>query len=101
MSSFAPISSTARRGPLGQHTPWTPPYHPRPRGDAAGVRLRDEGRSLRESDVEPTLFCGGGWYMDGKAGAEDLIAKVLNDPALMKTLASAPKPEQKSTPDVA
>ena len=32
-------------------------------------------------------------YMDGKAGAEDLIAKVLNDPALLKTLAAAPKPE--------
>jgi len=31
-------------------------------------------------------------YMDGKVGAEDLIAKVLNDPALMKTLASAPNP---------
>src|SRR5690606_7909703 len=27
-------------------------------------------------------------YMDGKAGAEDLIAKVLNDPALLKSLAS-------------
>jgi len=27
-------------------------------------------------------------YMDGKAGAEDLIAKVLNDPALLKTLAA-------------
>jgi type VI secretion system protein ImpB len=39
--------------------------------------------------------------MDGKTGAEDLIAKVLNDPALMKTLAAAPKPEQKSTPDAA
>jgi type VI secretion system protein ImpB len=38
-------------------------------------------------------------YMDGKTGAEDLIAKVLADPALMKTLASAPKPEQKSAPD--
>jgi type VI secretion system protein ImpB len=32
-------------------------------------------------------------YMDGKAGAEDLIAKVLNDPALLKTLAAAPKPD--------
>jgi type VI secretion system protein ImpB len=32
-------------------------------------------------------------YMDGKAGAEDLIAKVLNDPALLKTLAAQPKPE--------
>jgi type VI secretion system protein ImpB len=38
-------------------------------------------------------------YMDGKTGAEDLIAKVLADPALMKTLAAAPKPEQKSAPD--
>lgn len=32
-------------------------------------------------------------YMDGKAGAEDLVAKVLNDPALLQTLAAAPKPE--------
>lgn len=30
-------------------------------------------------------------YMDGKAGAEDLVRKLLADPALMKTLASAPK----------
>jgi hypothetical protein len=29
--------------------------------------------------------------MDGKAGAEELIAKVL-DPALLKTLAATPKP---------
>ena len=33
-------------------------------------------------------------YMDGKTGAEDLIAKVLQDPALMKTLAAAPKPAE-------
>jgi type VI secretion system protein ImpB len=26
-------------------------------------------------------------YMDGKAGAEDLIAKILNDPTLLKSLA--------------
>jgi type VI secretion system protein ImpB len=31
-------------------------------------------------------------YMDGKAGAEDLIAKVMNDPALLQSLASSPKP---------
>ena len=31
-------------------------------------------------------------YMDGKSGAENLIAKVLNDPALLQSLASAPKP---------
>jgi type VI secretion system protein ImpB len=32
-------------------------------------------------------------YMDGKTGAEKLIAKVLNDPALLQALASAPKAE--------
>jgi type VI secretion system protein ImpB len=29
-------------------------------------------------------------YMDGKAGAEELICKALNDPALMQALASSP-----------
>jgi len=33
-------------------------------------------------------------YMDGKAGAEDLVAKVLQDPALLQSLASAPKPAE-------
>ena len=32
-------------------------------------------------------------YMDGKSGAEDLIAKAIQDPALLQSLASAPKPE--------
>ena len=32
-------------------------------------------------------------YMDGKSQAEELIAKVLNDPALLKSLAAAPKPQ--------
>jgi type VI secretion system protein ImpB len=32
-------------------------------------------------------------YMDGKSGAESLISKVLNDPALLKTLAAQPAPE--------
>ena len=31
-------------------------------------------------------------YMDGKTGAEDLVAKVLRDPALLASLASAPNP---------
>ncbi|MDA8249103.1 MAG: type VI secretion system contractile sheath small subunit [Rhodospirillales bacterium] len=34
-------------------------------------------------------------YMDGKSGAEDLITKVLNDPALLQSLAAAPKPADK------
>ena len=32
-------------------------------------------------------------YMDGKGGAEDLLAKVLEDPALLQTLATSKKPE--------
>jgi type VI secretion system protein ImpB len=31
-------------------------------------------------------------YMDGKGGAEELIAKVLQDPALLQTLGSQAKP---------
>ena len=31
-------------------------------------------------------------YMDGKSGAEELLAKVLADPALLGTLAAAKKP---------
>ncbi len=33
-------------------------------------------------------------YMDGKTGAEELIGKVLADPALLQSLASAPKPAE-------
>lgn len=32
-------------------------------------------------------------YMDGKSGAEELMAKVLADPTLLQALASAPKAE--------
>jgi type VI secretion system protein ImpB len=31
--------------------------------------------------------------MDGKTGAEDLVGKMLKDPALLQTLGSAPKPK--------
>jgi type VI secretion system protein ImpB len=37
-------------------------------------------------------------YMDGRTGAEDLIANALRDPALLQALASAPKAED-SKPD--
>lgn len=33
-------------------------------------------------------------YMDGKTGAEDLIAKLLAEPALMQALTAAPKPKE-------
>ena len=37
-------------------------------------------------------------YMDGKGGAEDLLAKVLENPELLKTLAASKKPEDGATP---
>lgn len=36
-------------------------------------------------------------YMDGKAGAEELVMKLLQDKALLNTLASAPKAPQQAT----
>lgn len=33
-------------------------------------------------------------YMDGKNGAEELLSRLLNDPALLKTLGSQAKPDQ-------
>ena len=38
-------------------------------------------------------------YMDGKTGAEELINKVLKDPALLHSLAAAPKPDEPSAPE--
>ena len=35
-------------------------------------------------------------YMDGKSGAEDLIRRVLQDPAPLQSLASVPKPAEES-----
>lgn len=38
-------------------------------------------------------------YMDGKAGAENLIAQALKDPALLQSLVSAPKPADDTNKD--
>ena len=40
-------------------------------------------------------------YMDGKVGAEELIRKILGDPALLNALASAPKSEATKPADTA
>lgn len=37
-------------------------------------------------------------YMDGKTGAEELITNVLNDPALLQSLAAAPRPQDSDKP---
>ncbi|MES9831285.1 MAG: type VI secretion system contractile sheath small subunit [Candidatus Thiodiazotropha sp. LLP2] len=38
-------------------------------------------------------------YMDGKSGAEELIAKALNDSSLLQSLASSPNPDEASSDD--
>jgi hypothetical protein len=52
------------RGPLGHHTHFTSPTHARPTGGETGERVRREGAWLRERELAPTLYCGGGWYTD-------------------------------------
>ena len=37
-------------------------------------------------------------YMDGKGGAEELLAKVMEDPALLKSLAASKKAEDNAAP---
>jgi type VI secretion system protein ImpB len=37
-------------------------------------------------------------YMDGKTGAEELISRLLKDPALLQSLAAAPKPASDNEP---
>jgi type VI secretion system protein ImpB len=33
-------------------------------------------------------------FMDGRGGAEDLIGKILSDPALLKSLAASARPAE-------
>jgi hypothetical protein len=54
----------ALHGALGQHTHWTSPDHARPTGGTPAARVLEEGMRLRDHGLEPTLFCGGGWYID-------------------------------------
>lgn len=39
-------------------------------------------------------------YMDGKTGAEELIAKLINDPALLQSLAASAKPADSAGTEV-
>jgi type VI secretion system protein ImpB len=58
---------------------------------AAVARKVDSLSKLLEARTELNNLLS---YMDGKTGAEELLAKVLQDPALLKSLASAAKPTQ-------
>jgi hypothetical protein len=58
-------AAAARRAPFGLHTHWTSPEHARPSDDRdAAARVREDVAWLRERELEPRFFCGGGWYTD-------------------------------------
>ena len=54
----------AALGPYGHHIHWTSPTHARPTEGDPAEAVRREGAWLREQGLEPTFFCGGGWYTD-------------------------------------
>ncbi len=68
---------------------WTTSRRPRSRARSSPLRKLLEARQQLANLVT---------YMDGKTGAEELIGKVLKDPALLKTLAAAPKPADGAQP---
>lgn len=57
---------------------------------AAVARKVDSLRKLLDARTQLSNLLT---YMDGRSGAEDLIKKALADPALLQSLASAPKPD--------
>jgi hypothetical protein len=54
----------AARSPIGHHTHWGGHEYARPRSGNPALRVRREGAWLRDAGLKPTLFCGGGWYVD-------------------------------------
>jgi len=71
---LARVRPAAARAPFGLHTHWTSPTHARPTGGDAAERVRREVGWLRERGLEPTLFAGGGWYLD--AAVADVLAEL-------------------------
>jgi hypothetical protein len=51
-------------GPLGQHTHFGGRSQARPLGGEPAERVRHEAQTFRRLGLEPTWFCGGGWYID-------------------------------------
>jgi type VI secretion system protein ImpB len=65
---------------------------------AAVARKVDSLRQLLEAR---TQLANLQTYMDGKSGAESLVNRLLKDPALLKSLAAAPKPQSANELDAA
>jgi hypothetical protein len=61
--------AASSRAPFGLHTHWTSPTHARPTGGDPAARVREQVSWLRERGLDPTYFCGGGWYSDADVAA--------------------------------
>src|SRR5438128_824534 len=61
--------TAATRGSLGHHTHWGGPAQARPVDGNPAERVLREGKWLQEQGLSPTLFCGGGWYLDAEVAA--------------------------------
>ena len=57
------------RGPLGHHTHWGGRGQARPRQGDPAERVLREGEWFRGAGLRPTVFCGGGWYLDARVAA--------------------------------
>ena len=77
---IARARAASARGPLGLHTHFVSPVHARPPEGTSGhaERVRSEAEWMRAQELEPRVFCGGGWYIDA-AVADTLAALGLAD----------------------
>jgi len=78
----------AERGPLGLHTHFVSAEQARPHhaGPEHAARVRREAEWLETKGLAPTLFCGGGWYMD------EAVAEILADVGLVDCSATPFRP---------
>lgn len=58
--------SASDHGPFGHHTHFGGPETARPQegGPQHAERVRAEAEWLRGTDLQPRIWCGGGWYID-------------------------------------
>ncbi|TDR32122.1 type VI secretion system contractile sheath small subunit [Hydromonas duriensis] len=67
--------------------------------DFSPARIAEQVDSLKQLLDARTQLANLQTYMDGKTGAESLINQLLQDPALLKSLAAAPKPQSSQEPE--
>jgi hypothetical protein len=77
----------AARGPFGLHTHWGGAQQARPVGGDPAALVREQVAWLDERGLRPSLFAGGGWYMD------EGVAAVLAELGVADCTATAFRPD--------